>query len=85
LRRCNIIAPFGTTRKAARERVSVLWYRSPLFSLDETTLSVRTSGGRRSRFHRVRAERRRNVSDQCDVIPNPSAAASQNIELKLQG
>jgi hypothetical protein len=23
--RSNIIAPFGTTRKAARERVSVLW------------------------------------------------------------
>jgi hypothetical protein len=25
LRPVNIIAPFGTTRKAARERVSVLW------------------------------------------------------------
>jgi hypothetical protein len=25
LRQVNIIAPFGTTRKAARERVSILW------------------------------------------------------------
>jgi hypothetical protein len=28
-------------------------------------------GVRRSRFHPVRAERRRSVGDQCDVIPNP--------------
>jgi hypothetical protein len=39
---------------------------------------LRTSGVRRNRFHPVRAERRRSVSDQCDVIPNPSAAASQH-------
>jgi Bacterial regulatory helix-turn-helix protein, lysR family len=35
----------------------------------------------RSRFHPVRAERRRSVGDQCHVISNPSAAASQNIAL----
>ena len=41
---------------------------------------VRTSGVRRSRFHPGR-ESRRSVGDQCDVIPNPSAAASQNVAL----
>jgi hypothetical protein len=41
---------------------------------------VRTSGVRRSRFHPGR-ESRRSVGDQCDVIPNPSAAALQNVAL----
>jgi hypothetical protein len=41
---------------------------------------VRTAGVRRSRFHPGR-ESRRSVGDQCDVIPNPSAAASQNVAL----
>jgi hypothetical protein len=41
---------------------------------------VRTSGVRGSRFHPGR-ESCRCVGDQCDVIPNPSAAALQNVAL----
>ena len=37
-------------------------------------------GVRRSRFHPGR-ESSRSVGDHCDVIPNPSAAASQNVAL----
>jgi hypothetical protein len=37
-------------------------------------------GVRRSRFHPGR-ESSRSVGDHCDVIPNPSAAASQNVSL----
>jgi hypothetical protein len=36
-------------------------------------------GVRRSHFYPIRAERGRSVGDQCDVIPNPSAAVSQNV------
>jgi len=36
-------------------------------------------GIRRSRFHHLRAERRRSIDDQSDIIPNPSAAASQDV------
>jgi hypothetical protein len=40
---------------------------------------VRTSGRSSQPLSSLRAERRRSNGDQCDVIPNPSAAASQDI------